>query len=180
MGLRPAGNLRCGVSEVSGLLRQDADGRWRGFDVDFCAGGGGGPGDPDKVELVPLLASTVSRAADAPDRPVADNTTWTLTREAVLRMQFPASSSTTVRVFWSRPKSHPRRPRWRDHLRGKGNDAPAHLDAYFETKGWSGETAAASTRLPRRESLLRRSLSRLHLDASLLAAMRCGPGSTAL
>jgi hypothetical protein len=59
-GVKARGQLRCGVSEgIPGFSEHDADGRWRGFDVDFCrAVAAAVLGDPDKVELVPLLAST--------------------------------------------------------------------------------------------------------------------------
>jgi general L-amino acid transport system substrate-binding protein len=91
-GVKARGQLRCGVSEgIPGFSEQDADGRWRGFDVDFCrAVAAAVLGDPDKVELIPLLASTrfpalQTRRIDL----LLNNTTWTLTREAVLKVQFP-------------------------------------------------------------------------------------------
>jgi general L-amino acid transport system substrate-binding protein len=85
--------LRCGVSEgIHGFSRQDDDGEWRGLDVDFCrAVAAAALGDPQKVRFVPLRASArfpalKSRSIDLLSR----NTSWTLTREAILQMQFPA------------------------------------------------------------------------------------------
>lgn len=92
-GVKARGQLRCGVGDgIPGFSEHDADGRWRGFDVDFCrAVAAAVLGDPNKAEFVPLLASTrfpalQTRRIDL----LLNNTTWTLTREAVLRVQFPA------------------------------------------------------------------------------------------
>jgi general L-amino acid transport system substrate-binding protein len=91
-GVKTREQLRCGVSEdIPGFSERDADGRWRGFDVDFCrAVAAAVLGDPDKVEFVSLPASTrfpslQTRRIDL----LLNNTTWTLTREAVLKVQFP-------------------------------------------------------------------------------------------
>ena len=91
-GVKSRGQLRCGVSEgIPGFSARDADEHWRGLDVDFCrAVAAAVLGDPDKVEFVPLRASTrfpalQSRKIDL----LMNNTTWTLTREAVLKVQFP-------------------------------------------------------------------------------------------
>ncbi len=86
-GVKARGMLRCGVSEdIPGFSERDADGRWRGLDADFCrAVAAAVLSDPEKVEFVPLLASArfpalQTRRIDL----LLGNTTWTLTREAVL------------------------------------------------------------------------------------------------
>jgi general L-amino acid transport system substrate-binding protein len=91
-GVKTRGQLRCGVSEgIPGFSERDADGHWRGLDVDFCrAVAAAVLGNPEKLELVPLRASTrfpalQSRRIDL----LLNNTTWTLTREAALKLQFP-------------------------------------------------------------------------------------------
>jgi len=58
--VKARGLLRCGVSEgIPGFSEKDAAGRWRGLDADFCrAVAAAVLGDPDKVEFVPLKAST--------------------------------------------------------------------------------------------------------------------------
>lgn len=84
--------LRCGVSEgIAGFSEKDAAGRWQGLDADFCrAVAAAVLGDPDKVQFAPLKSSTRFPALQAK---VIDllvrNTTWTLTREALLKVQFP-------------------------------------------------------------------------------------------
>ena len=91
-GVKSRGQLRCGVSEgIPGFSARDAGESWRGLDIDFCrAVAAAVLGDPDKVEFVPLRASTrfpalQTRKIDL----LMNNTTWTLTREAVLKVQFP-------------------------------------------------------------------------------------------
>ena len=90
--VKARGELRCGVSEgIAGFSEQDASGRWRGLDADFCrAVAAAVLGDPNKVRFVPLKASArfpalLSRKIDL----LVRNTSWTLTREALLKLQFP-------------------------------------------------------------------------------------------
>ena len=90
--VKARGELRCGVSEgILGFSERDADERWRGLNVDFCrAAAAAVLGDADKVEFVPLSISTrfpalQTRRIDL----LLSNPTWTLTREAVLKIQFP-------------------------------------------------------------------------------------------
>lgn len=85
--------LRCGVSEgIPGFSEQDATGRWRGLDADFCrAVAAAILGDAEKVAFMPLRASTRFPALQARQiNLLVRNTTWTLTREALLQVQFPA------------------------------------------------------------------------------------------
>jgi general L-amino acid transport system substrate-binding protein len=91
--IQARGQLRCGVSEgIPGFSQRDADGRWTGLDADFCrAVAAAVLGDADRIEFVPLKASTRFPALEARRVDLlARNTTWTLTRESVLGVQFPA------------------------------------------------------------------------------------------
>ena len=91
--VKARGLLRCGVSEgIAGFSEKDAAGRWRGLDADFCrAVAAAVLGDGDRVEFVPLKSSTRFPALQARKIDLlVRNTTWTLTREAVLKVQFPA------------------------------------------------------------------------------------------
>ena len=90
--VKARGELRCGVSEgIAGFSEQDSSGQWRGLDADFCrAVAAAVLGDPNKVRFVPLKASArfpalLSRKIDL----LVRNTSWTLTREALLKLQFP-------------------------------------------------------------------------------------------
>lgn len=92
-GVKSRGVLRCGVSEgIQGFSERDASGQWRGIDADFCrAVAAAVVGDPAKVQFLALRASARFPALEAKRIDLlARNTTWTLTREAVLKAQFPA------------------------------------------------------------------------------------------
>jgi general L-amino acid transport system substrate-binding protein len=91
--IRARDELRCGVSEgILGFSAPDSDGRWSGLDADFCrAVAAAVLGDPEKVAFVPLKSSTrfpalLAKKVDL----VVRHATWTLTREALLGVQFPA------------------------------------------------------------------------------------------
>lgn len=90
--LQSRGTLRCGVSEgIPGFSERDAAGRWQGFDVDICrAVAAAALSDAEKVVFVPLRASARFPALQARRIDLLlRNTSWTLTREAILKLQFP-------------------------------------------------------------------------------------------
>ena len=90
--IKSRGVLRCGVSEgIAGFSIKDAAGRWSGMDADFCrAVAAAVLGDADKVEFLPLRATERFPALQSGRIDLlARNTTWTLTREASLKVQFP-------------------------------------------------------------------------------------------
>lgn len=85
--------VRCGVSDgIAGFSERDAAGRWRGMNVDFCrAVAAAALGSPDKVQFIPLKASErfpalLAKKVDL----LLRNTSWTMTREALLKLRFPA------------------------------------------------------------------------------------------
>lgn len=83
--VKKRGHLICGVSTgLIGFSERAADGKWSGFDVDFCrALAAATLGSPDKVEFVPVSASERFTALSQKRFDVlARNTTWTLQREA--------------------------------------------------------------------------------------------------
>jgi general L-amino acid transport system substrate-binding protein len=89
--VKQRGTLQCGVSEgLIGFSEKQADGRWAGFDVDFCrAVAASVLGDPAKVAFVPLSASQRFDALkDGKVDLLARNSTWTLGREAELGLAF--------------------------------------------------------------------------------------------
>lgn len=91
--VKARGVLRCGVSgEVPGFSEIDASGRWQGMDVDFCrALAAAVLGDAEKVKFVPLKASKRFPALQSKTIDLlVRNTTWTLSREVLLKVQFPA------------------------------------------------------------------------------------------
>ncbi len=89
--VKQRGTLECGVSEgLYGFSEKDAQGRWSGFDVDFCrAVAAAVLGDPAKVNFTPLSAG---RRFEALRQGQVDllsrNSSWTLAREAELGLAF--------------------------------------------------------------------------------------------
>ncbi len=92
-GVKAQGRLLCGVSgTIPGFSERDATGKRRGFNVDFChAVIAAVLGDAAKVDFVPLTASMRFPALQSGKiHLLVHNTSWTLTREALLKVQFPA------------------------------------------------------------------------------------------
>jgi general L-amino acid transport system substrate-binding protein len=84
--------VRCGVTEqLLGFSFQDENGRWQGFNVDFCrAVAVAALGDAEKVSFTPLTAPNrfpvlLSGRIDL----LAHTTTWTFGREVGIGIDFP-------------------------------------------------------------------------------------------
>jgi general L-amino acid transport system substrate-binding protein len=93
--VRARGTLICGVSEgLPGFSEKDSSGVWRGFDVDFCKAVAAVVfGDITKVEYRPLSAE--ARFEALKDRRIdllSRNTTWTMSRELDLGLEFAGIS----------------------------------------------------------------------------------------
>ena len=89
--IKSRGRLRCGVSEgIVGFSARDASGRWTGLDADFCrAVAAAVLGGADKASFVALRASARFPALQLGNIDLlVRNTTWTLEREATLRVRF--------------------------------------------------------------------------------------------
>lgn len=85
------GFLRCGVNTgLPGFSNADASGRWTGLDVDLCrAIAAAVLGDADKVKYTPLTAKERLTAVQSGEIDVLSrNTTWTLTRDSSLGLNF--------------------------------------------------------------------------------------------
>jgi general L-amino acid transport system substrate-binding protein len=91
--VKQRGTVQCGVSSgVAGFSAPDDKGRWFGFDVDVCrAVAAAVLGDPEKVSFVPLNAQQRFTALQSGQVDVLSrNTSWTLTRDASLGLNFTA------------------------------------------------------------------------------------------
>lgn len=93
--VKKKGFIQCGVNTgLPGFSNADAKGNWAGLDVDFCrALAAAVLGDADKVKYTPLtgkerLAALQSGEIDVLSR----NTTWTLTRDTSLGLNFTATT----------------------------------------------------------------------------------------
>ena len=90
--IRENGEVRCGVTEqLLGFSFKDEQGRWRGFNIDFCrAVAAAALGKAEKVTFTPLSApnrfpALLSGRIDL----LAHTTTWTFGREAGIGIDFP-------------------------------------------------------------------------------------------
>ncbi len=177
-GMKARGQLRCGVSEgIPGFSERDADGRWRGFDVDFCrAVAAAALGDPEKVEFVPLRASTRFPALQARKIDLLlRNTTWTLTREAVLKVRFPGILFYDGQGFMVPAAAN---IATLADLAGaticieKGTTHRRNLEEYFRANGWSVEPLVIDSASEAAQAFFAGRCRAYTSDAAQLAAMR--------
>jgi general L-amino acid transport system substrate-binding protein len=85
------GFVQCGVSTgLAGFSNPDDAGSWSGLDVDVCRGVAAAVfGDPDAVKYTPLTAKERFTALQSGEVDVLSrNTTWTLTRDSALGLEF--------------------------------------------------------------------------------------------
>ena len=91
--VKARGNIICGVNpNLLGFSTRDAQGNWKGFDVDLCRALAAAIfNDPSKVQFTPL-ATTDRLPALQQDKidVLSRNTTWTFSREASLKLNFAA------------------------------------------------------------------------------------------
>jgi general L-amino acid transport system substrate-binding protein len=91
--VKQRGTLVCGVNQgLPGFGDHDAQGKWSGFDVDFCRAVAAAIfDDPSKVTYVPLNAADRFDALHAGKIDLlARNSSWTFDREASLGLLFAA------------------------------------------------------------------------------------------
>ena len=89
--VKARGKLNCGVTTgLAGFAAPDANGEWKGFDVDVCrAVAAAVLGDPNAVEYVPTTGKTRFTAlASGEIDMLARNTTWTFSRDVDLKFDF--------------------------------------------------------------------------------------------
>jgi general L-amino acid transport system substrate-binding protein len=90
-GIKQRGQLVCGVSSgVAGFSQADSSGQWSGLDVDICrAIAASVLNDGSKVKFVPLVSQQRFAALQSGEVDILSrNTTWTLTRDASLGLNF--------------------------------------------------------------------------------------------
>ena len=89
--IKARGQLVCGVhTGLAGFSAADSQGNWSGLDVDYCkAIATAILGDATKVKWVPLTAAQRFTALQSGEIDILSrNTTWTLTRDASLGVNF--------------------------------------------------------------------------------------------
>jgi general L-amino acid transport system substrate-binding protein len=91
--IKNRGELICGANgTLAGFGLPDPQGNWTGFDVDFCRAVAAAIfNDPTKVKFVPLTAKDRFTALQSGEIDVLSrNTTWTLSRDTSLGLDFVA------------------------------------------------------------------------------------------
>jgi general L-amino acid transport system substrate-binding protein len=91
--VKERGQLICGANgTLAGFGMPDPQGNWTGFDVDFCRAIAAAIfNDPAKVKFVPLTAKDRFTALQSGEVDVLSrNTTWTLSRDTSLGLDFVA------------------------------------------------------------------------------------------
>src|ERR1700749_4247037 len=91
--VKERGELICGANgTLAGFGMPDPQGNWTGFDVDFCRAIAAAIfNDPNKVKFVPLTASDRITALQTGEIDVLSrNTTWTMSRDTTLGIDFAA------------------------------------------------------------------------------------------
>ena len=91
--VKDRGQLVCGANgSLAGFGIPDPQGNWTGFDVDFCRAIAAAIfNDPTKVKFVPLTAANRFTALQSGEVDVlARNTTWTMSRDPSLGVDFAA------------------------------------------------------------------------------------------
>ncbi|CAG9001295.1 MAG: Putative amino-acid ABC transporter-binding protein YhdW [Candidatus Celerinatantimonas neptuna] len=89
--VKQKGYIQCGVSTgLPGFSNPDSKGHWEGIDVDVCrAVAAAVLGNADKVKYTPLTAKERFTALQSGEIDILSrNTTWTLTRDASLGLNF--------------------------------------------------------------------------------------------
>ena len=91
--VKARGQLVCGVGQgTAGFMLVDSQGKWVGLDVDVCRAVASALfGDAEKVKYVPLSAQQRFTALQSGEVDLlSNNTTWTLTRDTALGLDFTA------------------------------------------------------------------------------------------
>ena len=90
--VKSKGFVQCGVNagSVAGFSAPDSKGVWRGIDVDLCRAVAASVfGDANKVRYTPLTAQQRFTALQSGEVDIlARNTTWTITRDTSLGLNF--------------------------------------------------------------------------------------------
>jgi general L-amino acid transport system substrate-binding protein len=90
-GVKTRGHLQCGVNTgLAGFAQPDSAGQWRGIDVDLCRAVSAAVfGDSKKVRYTPLTAQQRFTALQSGEIDIlARNTTWTISRDTGLGLNF--------------------------------------------------------------------------------------------
>jgi general L-amino acid transport system substrate-binding protein len=172
------GLVRCGVaSDVPGFAERDASGKWTGFDVDFCRAVAAAVLDsPDKVSFLPLSTSARFTALMAREVDLlVRNTTWSLSREAMLGVEFTGAMFFTGQAFMVPAQAAAGGLKGLDGVTvgtAKGSTHVQNLDEMAVTHGLRFKIVLYDSVEEARDAFFAGKCQALSEDAVLLAAFR--------
>lgn len=95
IAVKERGNLLCGAYEnLPGFSTKNANGRWEGFDVDFCRAVAAAIfGDAEKVDFIGVNVEDRFPAVQSGKIDIlSGGSTWTMAREGEFKLIFPATT----------------------------------------------------------------------------------------
>jgi general L-amino acid transport system substrate-binding protein len=170
------GELNCGVLPgVAGFAAVDRDGHYSGFDIDTCrAVASAVLGQADKVRFV--TAASVAQLDSDPDLDlVVRRLTWTLTREAALKLLFGPVTFYDGQGFLVPKSSGLSTPASFSGIRicvDSGEDWVRHLSSYLKTKAIAAKLVVTSGRNNGEMLFFSRQCDVYSADQSMLGAIR--------
>ena len=176
--VREKGFLNCGVSTgLVGFSSTDSTGKWKGLDVDVCRAIAAGIfGSANRVKYVPLTAKERFAALQSGEIDVLSrNTTWTLTRDASLGLNFAGVNYYDGQGFMVRKGLGVDNARDLDGATfciQAGTTTELNLADYFRSHGMSFEAIAVDTSAQTRNGFEAGRCDALTSDQSQLYAIR--------
>jgi general L-amino acid transport system substrate-binding protein len=146
--VKDRGQVRCGASQgVAGFSMPDAQGNWTGFDTDFCRALAAAIfDDPKKIQLISLSSKDRLTALQSGEIDVlARTTTWTLSRDAGIGLNFTAVNYYDGQGFEVRRNANIKSVKELDGASicvAQGTTNELNLADYFRTRGLKYEVVA--------------------------------------
>ncbi|MFN4287067.1 MAG: amino acid ABC transporter substrate-binding protein [Brevundimonas sp.] len=176
--VRQRGRLHCGVHQgLVGFAYTDNRGRWRGFDVDFCrATAAAVLGNADAIRFSPLSARERFTALQSGEVDVLwRNTSWTLSRDASLGLDFGGVNYYDGQGFMVRRSLNLNSATELNGARicvQTGSTTELNLADYFRARGLRYEAVVVETEDQARSNYAREACDAFTADISALAAAR--------
>jgi len=146
--VKDRGQVRCGASQgVAGFSMPDAQGNWTGFDTDFCRALAAAIfDDPKRIQLISLSSKDRLTALQSGEIDVlARTTTWTLSRDAGIGLNFTAVNYYDGQGFEVRRSANIKSVKELDGASicvAQGTTNELNLADYFRTRGLKYEVVA--------------------------------------
>jgi general L-amino acid transport system substrate-binding protein len=150
-GVKQKGFVQCGSNPgLAGFGVPDAQGNWTGLDVDFCRALAAAIfNDASKVRFIPLSAKDRFTALQSGEVDVlARNSTWTMSRDTQLGLEFPAVNYYDGQGFMVRKKlgvSSAKELNGASVCTQQGTTTELNLADYFRASNMKYEVVAFAT-----------------------------------